>query len=231
MANAALAWGFIFLILICWFVALLLTAMLGVPIGLGIAHVLRSWRIETVWSYGISGVLVGGAVPLLVRANELVLPSALTGMLLGLGYWAFEARPGGRGMTYHFCAAVALLASASASAAGSEQIPLIGSEGPTEDACIGVGTIRTLDPDLPIRERPDAYAREKDRLPSATLVWICDKGEDADGEDWQGIVYPAGEHQKLGDCRVSRSIAAPQPYDGPCSSGWVLARDLRLVEI
>ncbi len=125
--------------------------------------------------------------------------------------------------------AIVLLAPALGKAAEPEQIPLIGSEGPAEDACIGVGTIRTLDPDLPIRERPDEYAREKDRLPSATLVWICEKGEGANGDEWQGIVYPTGEFQELGDCQVSAPVAAPEPYAGPCRSGWVLARDLRLV--
>jgi len=124
---------------------------------------------------------------------------------------------------------VALWGDCVALAAEPEQIPLIGSEGPSEDACIGVGTIRTLDPELPVRERPDPYAREKDRLPSATLVWICDKGEGEDGAEWQGIVYPKGEFQELGDCKVSARVAEPQPYNGPCRSGWVLARDLRLV--
>ncbi len=128
--------------------------------------------------------------------------------------------------------AVIVLASP-ATAAEPEQIPLIGSEGPTEDACIGVGTIRTLDPDLPVRERPERYARQKDKLAPATLVWICEKcegvGIDGEGEDWQGIVYPTGEFQELGDCRVSSPVVSPRPYDGPCRSGWVRASDIRLV--
>jgi hypothetical protein len=116
-------------------------------------------------------------------------------------------------------------------AAEPEQIPLIGSEGSTEDACIGVGTITTLDEHLAVRERPDPYARQKDKLAPSTLVWICEKGAGADakGEEWQGIVYPSGEFQKLGDCRVSRRMPEPEPYSGPCRYGWVLARDLRLV--
>jgi hypothetical protein len=93
MANAAPTWGFLFFVLMCWFVALLLTAMLGVPIGLGMAHLLRSRHIETVWSYGSAGLLVAGSLPLLFGVYELVLPTAFTGLLLGVGYWVFEARP------------------------------------------------------------------------------------------------------------------------------------------
>ena len=127
----------------------------------------------------------------------------------------------------------ALACGANATAAAAEQIPLIGSEGPAQDACIGVGTIITLDEHLPVRERLDRYARQKDKLPRATLVWICEKGASIEAggasEDWQGIVYPTGEFQELGDCKVSRPVAAPEPYAGPCRSGWVPARDLRLV--
>lgn len=118
---------------------------------------------------------------------------------------------------------------ASAAATESEQIPRIGIEGAQQDACIGIGRIVTMAPHLAVRERPDEYAREKDKLAPATLVWICEKGAGANGDDWQGIVYPTGEHQKMGDCRVSAPVAAPEPYKGPCRSGWVLARDLRLV--
>lgn len=105
-----------------------------------------------------------------------------------------------------------------------EQVPMIGSDGPNLDACGGIGRVATLGPHLTVRERPEDYAREKDRLIPNTLVWLCEGGD-----DWQGIVYPKGEHQDLGDCRVSSPVAAPQPYSGPCRSGWVLARDLRLV--
>lgn len=133
-----------------------------------------------------------------------------------------------RSLAPYALASIAFLDS-SVAAAEPEQVPLIGSDGPALDACAGIGRIATLDPDLAIRERPDEYAREKDRLPSATLVWICEKGASENGEDWQGIVYPTGEFQKLGDCLVSRPIPAQEPYAGPCRSGWVLARDLRLV--
>lgn len=121
------------------------------------------------------------------------------------------------------------LLAATAIAAEPGQTPLIGSDGPAEDACIGVGTITTLDRHLAVRERPDRYARQKDKLAPGTLVWICEKGADEGGEEWQGIVYPTGEFQSLGDCLVSSPVPEPRPYAGPCRSGWVVAHNLRLV--
>lgn len=104
------------------------------------------------------------------------------------------------------------------------QIPMIGLDGPQMDACGGIGAITHYELDLPVRERPDNYAREKDRLPIRTLVWLCE----AVG-DYQGVVYASGEFQKLGDCKVSSPVAEPKPYAGPCAFGWVTARNLSLV--
>jgi len=104
------------------------------------------------------------------------------------------------------------------------QVPMIGLDGPDMDACGGIGAITHFEADLAVRERPDEYSREKDRLPIRTLVWLCQP----EG-DWQGIVYATGEYQELGDCKVSTPIAAPRPYDGPCAFGWVTARNLSLV--
>ena len=126
-------------------------------------------------------------------------------------------------------AALLILAQGLGPSTRVEQVPLIGNEGPDLDACIGIGRIATLEPSLPVREQPDDYAREKDRLAPSTLVWLCEKGGGETGEDWQGIVYPSGEHQELGDCRVSSPVSEPRPYAGPCRSGWVIARDIRLV--
>ena len=102
--------------------------------------------------------------------------------------------------------------------------PMIGLDGPDLDACGGIGSIKRLEPDLAVFERPEDYAREKDRLPAGTLVWLC-QGRGA----WQGVVYATGEFQDLGDCRVSSPIATPRVYDGPCASGWVVASSINLV--
>jgi len=126
-------------------------------------------------------------------------------------------------------AALLILAQGMAPPVRAEQVPLIGNEGPDLDACIGIGRVSTLEPDLAVREQPGDYARQKDRLPHSTLVWLCEKGGGENGEDWQGIVYPSGEYQDLGDCRVSSPVPEPRPYAGPCRFGWVIARDIRLV--
>ena len=104
------------------------------------------------------------------------------------------------------------------------RVPMIGLEGPDMDACGGIGRIGRYDGEEIIRNSPAADASESDRLPHHTLVWLCE-GEG----DWQGIVYPAGQFQELGDCRVSSPIVESRPYDGPCRHGWVLAEHLQLV--
>lgn len=113
---------------------------------------------------------------------------------------------------------------AAAQASAREQIPIVGADGPQSDACGGIGRVATLAPEVVVRARPDDDAGKKERLAPDTLVWLCENG----GE-WQGIVYPTGEFQDLGDCRVSSPVAEPEPYSGPCRSGWVPARELRLV--
>lgn len=108
------------------------------------------------------------------------------------------------------------------------QVPMIGRDGPTQDACVGIGRVSSYDPrgdgTLAVRERPSRHARQQDVLQPAALVWLCD----VEG-DFQGIVYAAESYQELGDCRVGRPVAEPQPYDGPCATGWVEAHRLLLV--
>jgi hypothetical protein len=83
----------LFLIAVAWFVALLITAMIGIPIGLGIAHYLRKFGLESVWMYGAIGFVVAAILPAIVGWSELIAPAALVGCVLGLGYWQFEAKP------------------------------------------------------------------------------------------------------------------------------------------
>lgn len=104
------------------------------------------------------------------------------------------------------------------------RVPMIGLEGPSVDACAGIARIATYGGAETVRERPRADALASDTLPHRALVWLCD----AEGE-WQGIVYPSGDFQDLGDCRVSSPIAERRPYDGPCRHGWVIAANLQLV--
>ncbi|MXO90257.1 hypothetical protein [Pontixanthobacter aquaemixtae] len=108
------------------------------------------------------------------------------------------------------------------------RIPMIGMEGPEKDACPGIGRIALFAPKKGdfMRVYPGAndVGPIKDKLPLSTLVWLCEADE-----EWQGIVYPIGENQELGDCRVSSSIAKPEPYGGPCQFGWVEAKYIELV--
>lgn len=109
-------------------------------------------------------------------------------------------------------------------APASERVPMIGGDGPDLDACGGIGRVATYEGNLDVHVYPGDYARKKASLPPSTLVWLCEGGD-----EWQGIVFPSGEFQDLGDCRVSSPIAQPRPYAGPCQHGWVSARKLQLV--
>ena len=111
-----------------------------------------------------------------------------------------------------------------AAPASDVRVPIIGLEGPAVDACGGIARIATYEDEEVVRERPEEGALEVDTLPHRSLVWLCQ----AEGE-WQGIVYPSGDFQELGDCRVSSPIAESRPYDGPCRHGWVIAANLQLV--
>lgn len=120
--------------------------------------------------------------------------------------------------------AATLLVLTPAGAMATPRVPMVGGDGPETDACGGIGRVFTLEDVLEVREEPDQYARRKGELPPRTLVWLCE----GQGE-WQGIVYPTGDFQDMGDCRVSTPVAAPRSYDGPCQHGWVMARNLQLV--
>ncbi len=109
-------------------------------------------------------------------------------------------------------------------AASEDRIPVVGGDGPESDACGGIGSVATYEDLLAVHSEPDEYSRQKAELPPRTLVWLCEGME-----EWQGIVYPTGEFQDLGDCRVSSPVSEPRDYNGPCEHGWVLARSLQLV--
>lgn len=103
----------------------------------------------------------------------------------------------------------------------------IGLDGPQEDGCGGIGRILTgtygSDDTLAVYDDSGADRTRTDQLPNGMLVWLCE----AQGE-WQGIVYPSGAFQELGDCRVSTPQSEPRRYDGPCKSGWVEASNIVL---
>lgn len=96
------------------------------------------------------------------------------------------------------------------------------------DACLSNGQVTGLNPRgdnfLAVRNRPAADARELGRLRSGQIVWACD--ETADGS-WTGIVYaPSGSAI---DCGVGTPWPSHAPYRGPCHSGWVSSRWLKII--
>ena len=126
--------------------------------------------------------------------------------------------------------AVLVLSNAASAQPVEEPIrtPLVGLEGPETDACPGIGRVIGLEPRkgdlLRVRSEASEVAEVTDELAVSTLVWLCEADD-----DWQGIIYPKGEFQELGDCRVSSALAAPEPYAGPCQFGWVQAKYVELV--
>jgi hypothetical protein len=124
--------------------------------------------------------------------------------------------------------ALALLAGA-AGAAGPARPVVIGKAGNDLDACLSTGEVTGLNPAgdnfLAVRAAPAVGARMIGRLGPRHMVHMCD--DTPDGQ-WLGIVYsddPRGETV----CEVGSPVARPQPYRGPCRSGWVAARHILLV--
>jgi hypothetical protein len=116
-------------------------------------------------------------------------------------------------------APMASLLLAATPAAQLARVPLVGLDGPQSDGCAAVGRVTGLDPTgdyvLPVLAVPDPAGAQTDKLDPAVLVWLCE----AQGE-WQGIVY-AAKGKDFGECLVSSPVAQPEPYSGPCRSGWV----------
>jgi len=121
----------------------------------------------------------------------------------------------------------ALLVGASALAATPDRPVRIGTVAPDLDACLSQGEVTGLNPRgdnyLTVRAGPGRDARDIGRLGPGHIVNVCEeRGE------WLGIVFgPAGRPEE--DCGVGSNIPRPRAYDGPCHSGWVAARYIRIV--
>jgi len=124
--------------------------------------------------------------------------------------------------------AAALLIAATAAVAATPDRPVrIGTAAPDLDACLSQGAVTGLDPEgdnfLTVRAGPGRDARDIGRLGPGHLVNIC---EERNG--WLGIVFgPAGRPDE--DCGVGSPVPRPRRYEGPCHSGWVAARYIRVV--
>jgi len=94
------------------------------------------------------------------------------------------------------------------------------------DACQSVGQIVGLDPKgdgfLSVRSGPGGKPyREIDRLYNGNRVFICgEKGP------WLAVVYGQSPD---GGCGVGTPWPIRQPYTGPCDSGWIHSRYVRVI--
>ncbi|HST36133.1 MAG TPA: hypothetical protein VLK25_05840 [Allosphingosinicella sp.] len=125
--------------------------------------------------------------------------------------------------------AAALVAATAAFAATPPRAVRIGFNGPELDACPSQGAVSGLNPRgdnfLTVRRGPGADAGAAGRLGGGHLVNICETS--ADGQ-WLGIVYtrsPALDR----DCGTGAPVPRVRAYRGPCLSGWVAARYVRVV--
>jgi len=124
-------------------------------------------------------------------------------------------------------AVLALLAGGTAIAATPDRPVRIGTVADDLDACLSQGEVTGLDPAgdnfLTVRAGPGRDARDIGRLGPGHIVNIC---EDRSG--WLGVVFgPRGRPEE--DCGVGSPGPSPRAYDGPCHSGWVSGRYVRVV--
>lgn len=90
------------------------------------------------------------------------------------------------------------------------------------DACGSLGVPTGLNPRgdnfLAVRAAPNSGAAMRDKLRPGQQFYICQQSG-----GWVGIVYGRG------GCGVTSPIARRQAYRGPCRSGWVFGRFVRVV--
>ena len=99
---------------------------------------------------------------------------------------------------------------------------------PDLDACLSDGQVTGLNPRgdnfLSVRSHPSTSAREIARLRPGQIVDACD--ETADGA-WTGVIFsPPGREL---DCGTGTPAPRHQAYRGPCASGWVSSRFLKII--
>jgi len=122
--------------------------------------------------------------------------------------------------------AAVLAAAAGAAAQAPSAVPVRVGGSVETDACSGLGKIAGLrtggDGFLSVRAAPGVRAAERDRLRNGARVTVCQERG-----DWLGVVYPRGGDDA--DCGLSSPRARAANYRGPCRSGWVARRYVRLL--
>jgi hypothetical protein len=94
------------------------------------------------------------------------------------------------------------------------------------DACMTVGEVSGLDRQgdgfLAVRTGPGEGHAMVDKLTTGRQVYHCDERG-----TWMGIVCTNDPGEV--DCGVASPRDAPEPYTGPCLSGWVHARWVKAI--
>jgi hypothetical protein len=97
------------------------------------------------------------------------------------------------------------------------------------DACGSSGIVTGLKPAgdnfLAVRSGPAVESAMLLRVRADQQLIICDRGRDDRGDEWLGVVVPVEGR----DCGVGSPIAERRRYDGPCRSGWVHGKYVRIV--
>jgi len=115
--------------------------------------------------------------------------------------------------------AAMLLAATGVAAGQGTEVPVYVGDLP-DAACADWGEVGGTAA-LTVRGGPGPEFAAIGRLASGHRVHLCD----ASG-DWLGVVYSPGGGQS--DCGVSAPVTDKQPYMGPCRSGWVHRKFVRV---
>lgn len=114
-----------------------------------------------------------------------------------------------------------------ASLASNPTTPVrVGLDGPDMNACGNYAEVADLtvgdEAFATVRAAPDANATGLDRLPPGLGVSVC-----SNENGFAGIVY--SRESDLGSCGTGSPVPQEQDYDGPCQSGWVDAKQLKML--
>lgn len=88
------------------------------------------------------------------------------------------------------------------------------------DACLSVGRTTSA---VVARLAPSETAATSVSLAANQAIFLC--GTSSDGA-WESIVIPDKSGQ---DCGVSHPVARPAIYSGPCRTGWIPMKNIRIV--
>jgi hypothetical protein len=71
-----------------WLYGLVLTIVVGLPVGFSVSWLLRKWGSESELAYAVAGSVTAFAFSMLLPSRYEFWPAiTATGLLLGIGYW------------------------------------------------------------------------------------------------------------------------------------------------